>query len=578
MAYKEFNYGLSLAMRYVKSFFKYIPYGFFVVSFSAFFIHISNIGFFYAVELAIPYKIKVGDSLSWKEVNYDDAHWENEVVVKDTNWWLRDEAVLDKKLLPFRHLAISAFFQGAYEFYWDGQLIAVNGKTGTKAAEEIPGFRNCIFLIPDSLCKAGEHQIAVRLSSYHNSNRKSIPMIFIGDYLRLTQNPLVLTALMHILAGVFLVVALYYFSMYWISHRQPTFLLFSLLCFSFFGLILLEYVKFYLTFPYPYHFRRLFVISLFTISIALILPAFLLINFYLYYKKVILSLLATLYFLLFHLIEMHDAYTKVISMIGFTTSLGIVLYAIYLRRKGSQMAFYGVLACLSTHYYYDLTLFAGFFVLILTSLFSLSVQLKEEKKIQQESLLQLRLLELELLKKSIQPHFLMNTLTSLMEWIERSPKKSLRFIEAIANEMQILNEISDKKLIPITQEISLCRSHLEVMSFRKDISYQLHTTGLDETENIPPALFHTLIENGITHNRPGKNLGLFTLHFEKQKESKKYVLLAEGGNHSNEKNYKEGTGMRYVKARLEEMQPGKWELHCGPVENGWQTEIQWKSD
>ena len=56
----------------------------------------------------------------------------------------------------------------------------------------------------------------------------------------------------------------------------------------------------------------------------------------------------------------------------------------------------------------------------------------------------------------------MNTLTSLIDWIEESPKKGVLFIEALAQEFDLLNQIENKKQIPIAQEIALCRPSLQL--------------------------------------------------------------------------------------------------------------------
>ena len=66
----------------------------------------------------------------------------------------------------------------------------------------------------------------------------------------------------------------------------------------------------------------------------------------------------------------------------------------------------------------------------------------------------------------------MNTLTSLMGWIEESPKDSVQFIEALSKEFEIMSDIAEKKLIPIQQEIDLCRYHIEIMKYRKEVDYR----------------------------------------------------------------------------------------------------------
>ena len=44
-----------------------------------------------------------------------------------------------------------------------------------------------------------------------------------------------------------------------------------------------------------------------------------------------------------------------------------------------------------------------------------------------------------------------------MDWVEESPKKGVFFIEALAKEFDLLNQIEQHTLIPISQEIELCK-------------------------------------------------------------------------------------------------------------------------
>ena len=142
------------------------------------------------------------------------------------------------------------------------------------------------------------------------------------------------------------------------------------------------------------------------------------------------------------------------------------------------------------------------------------------------SLVQSTRLQLALLKKNIQPHFLMNTLTSLIDWIEESPKKGVLFIEALAKEFTLFNQIENQTLIPISQEIALCRSHLEIMEYRKEIKYSWEDEGIDAEQKIPPGILHTLLENGITHSLPQEDNSIqFKLIYELSNDYKSYTFL-----------------------------------------------------
>ena len=162
------------------------------------------------------------------------------------------------------------------------------------------------------------------------------------------------------------------------------------------------------------------------------------------------------------------------------------------------------------------------------NLVSFTNQLKTQKKLQREIELRSMQLETQLLKKNIQPHFIMNTLTSVIEWMEQEPKTGVKFIEALAREFRLLNEISTKKLIPVSSEIELCKSHLEIMSYRKGLNYKLNTNNLDRLELIPPAVFHTIIENGITHNHQETSEVTFQISFDSTNEFKTYRIESPG--------------------------------------------------
>jgi uncharacterized membrane-anchored protein YhcB (DUF1043 family) len=100
-------------------------------------------------------------------------------------------------------------------------------------------------------------------------------------------------------------------------------------------------------------------------------------------------------------------------------------------------------------------------------------------------------MEIELLKKNLQPHFLMNTLAVLAEVVEQNPPAAARLIEDLADEFRTVARVSAEKLIPLGQELELCRAHLRVMSVRTGRDWNLETTGVDEAVSVPPAIFLT---------------------------------------------------------------------------------------
>jgi LytS/YehU family sensor histidine kinase len=136
-----------------------------------------------------------------------------------------------------------------------------------------------------------------------------------------------------------------------------------------------------------------------------------------------------------------------------------------------------------------------------------------------------------------------------------------------------VSEIAEKRLIPIEQEIALCQHHIKIMKFRKEVDYSLECENIQSDESIPPAIFHTIIENGITHSLPDANNQIkMVLNFTETKEYKCYQLSTFAKNRkASEK--REGTGLKYVKSRLEENYGSRWRLESEPVDFGWKTRV-----
>jgi LytS/YehU family sensor histidine kinase len=165
-----------------------------------------------------------------------------------------------------------------------------------------------------------------------------------------------------------------------------------------------------------------------------------------------------------------------------------------------------------------------------------------------------------------------------MEFIETQPQKSLPFISALASEFDILNEVSALKLIPVTKELELCESYLEIMSFRKDRDYKLEAVDLDGGEQIPPAVFLTILENGIMHNRFDAHPDVvFRISLERSGDQKLYTISIPGKPKAGSVQQKEGTGLKYVKARLEESYGFRFSILSGAsASGGWETKISIK--
>ncbi|MEO6288176.1 MAG: histidine kinase [Dyadobacter sp.] len=519
-----------------------------------------------------------GDSNLWANKIYDDSKWAHDQIAGTGDvFWVRQRIEILENPVTIAGVQIHAF--GAFQVYWDGVLIGVNGKIPTENSAEIPGTEATCYSLPDSLSRAGVHVLALRASqSYLTKEQRGI-YAKMDLYKNLLTQPLIITSLMNLMSGAFLIASLYYFFLYFnSSKRQLTILIFAVICLLFFTLLILEYIKFYIDIPYTEFFTRLEAIGILTMIIAVLVPLYFTIQFHFKWKKLLLGILATTLLVVYVFNYRHfDRNAQLYSILMWIASTMVVLNAIWQREKGALLVLAGLLSSVVVHQYlvYDFGLFISFTIIVLCMLYLHTIRSRAIEDQYHSSLLLSSRLQLELVKKNIQPHFIKNTLTSLIDWVEESPKQGAEFIHALAAEFDIMNTISESVLIPVRQEIELCKTHLTVMQFRKEINYQWEEYEVDDSEYIPPALVHTLLENGITHSMPMSDGRIrFCLRFLKTEKYRQYTFETKAQNRTPLRQGKGGTGFRYIQARLTESYGDNWEFFSENSPNGWLSTIK----
>ena len=519
---------------------------------------------------------QIGDQPEWALKNWNDRSWESrlELVPDGQVFWSRTKIDIHEEPEKFRPYGLQLEVYGEYEVFWDGILIGKNGNPGKETELAPDGELWVTFRIPAHLTKEGRHTLALRLSNYHFPDHVGRYDLEIDHYDDLLTDRLIETSYIHIFAGAFLLASIYFLFLFLGNKKEPQMLIFSICCFLFFALAMTQFARTAVPIHYSQHVLRLEIISSLMFGISFLIPLYFSKQFPFPKQKWLLGIYAVilLYFFIFnHHFFGFTVYNMALSLWIF--SLAIVLYGVFKKAKGALLVLPMLLLCVVLRYSvpFIISIYSGFALILLSMMYLLSLRLKEQRLAYESSLIQSTRLQLELVKKNIQPHFLMNTLTSLIDWVEEAPKKGVQFIEALAKEFDLLNQMEGQTLVPITQEIDLCKNHLDIMSYRKEIHYKWTEHGINPELTVPPAIFHTLLENGITHSLPLEDNSIsFKLTFESAKDYSKYTFLTYAKTvRVDTANRKEGTGLKYIKARLTESYQTKWELVSEPVEHGW---------
>jgi LytS/YehU family sensor histidine kinase len=129
-------------------------------------------------------------------------------------------------------------------------------------------------------------------------------------------------------------------------------------------------------------------------------------------------------------------------------------------------------------------------------------------------------------------------------------------------------------LIPLREEIALCRRQLEVMSYRVDRAFSFTTRDIDEAAEVPPGVLHTLIENAFTHGRFADG-GEFVLTRETGPSSSRLVLITPPSTQLEAREEPArsagGEGLAYVRRRLEAAFGSSAQVESAAAGRAWRT-------
>ena len=529
---------------------------------------------YYAYDMLFGPDVKWVEDIQYQMVDgpedspVEDA-WSPDHPVQIGQWWMDSQITLDQS---FEEPGLFVSVTGSYELFWDDTKIAANGVLGKSKADEQEGSLIRVFAIPKDLATPGAHRIRLHVSNYHLANSRLQPVVILaGELHDLVRNPLRMTALVYTFAGLFLLAGGYFLVIYLIGERRDSFLIFSLIALFMFLLAVMEFIKYCFDFPYSFHLIRLEIIYVITSVIAILLPLFCTSHFQFNHRRKIVAGMAVVAIIIKVFENDWDLSSMKIMLLGIYGAFPLATLALVKRKTGSIEVFCGLACCFLLAISYDFTLFLGFGLLMIAMIISMARAMERQRREHEETRYRSARLQAELLKKQLQPHFLMNTLSSLIAWVEDKPAQGVRFIEALAEELELLNRISGETTIPIEQEIALCRAHLRVMEFRNEASYHFeaeeHITG-----EIPPAVLHTLVENGLTHMDIIEDQMDFKL--ETQVGSDLNYIFTVTGTPRKSGEFADGTGLKYIRSRLQESYPNQWTLNHGPTESGWRTEIE----
>ena len=224
----------------------------------------------------------------------------------------------------------------------------------------------------------------------------------------------------------------------------------------------------------------------------------------------------------------------------------------------------GRMVCGIDHFEVDrwhlLTIIVNFIIFASSTVFFILIMLHNrlaanlERKIRENEKLNRLQLEAKfaLLQSKVNPHFLFNTLNTMLEVLKREPAQVEKMILNLSDIYRKTLTISDTRLVSLHQELELVREYLEIEKIRmgQRLDYNLIVSDDLMDTKIPPMMLQILVENAVKHGiSPKKHGGEVGLTVELI-EDRIVVNVQDTGVGIQEKDLYSGYGLSSIRQRL----------------------------
>ncbi len=177
----------------------------------------------------------------------------------------------------------------------------------------------------------------------------------------------------------------------------------------------------------------------------------------------------------------------------------------------------------------------------------------ERKVYEIESLKRLQLeTKFTLLQSKVNPHFLFNTLNTVLNLIYKVPDKVETIILNLSEIYRNLLNLPESQPITIEEELRLVNRYLEIEKIRLNERLEYSISANEETLTflIPPLILQTLVENAVIHGiAPKKNGGKIMVEITNIPKGVLIVITDTGVGYQSSEVHN-GFGIYSVKERL----------------------------
>jgi sensor histidine kinase YesM len=161
-------------------------------------------------------------------------------------------------------------------------------------------------------------------------------------------------------------------------------------------------------------------------------------------------------------------------------------------------------------------------------------------------------LQKEILQDLISPHFLFNSLNTIISIIPENKDKSIQFVNELSELYNFMLKNSQKESILIKDDLFLAKKYVFLLQTRFESSLNVNFDIKNEHLNcfIPPFTLQNLIENAVKHNAVSKKQNLFIQVYSDEQ----YLIVKNKLNPKiNISESSTNLGLNYIKTLLQQL-------------------------
>jgi sensor histidine kinase YesM len=202
-----------------------------------------------------------------------------------------------------------------------------------------------------------------------------------------------------------------------------------------------------------------------------------------------------------------------------------------------------------------------FFDCILFGLLLLTIYLLEFTRLLRDRQRHTQILEQELitaqlqgLKMQLQPHFLFNTLNSVMALMDEDIQAAKHMVARLAAFLRATLEVPASGTIPLARELELARLYLQIEMVRYQSRLQVHFLNSDQVPDmqVPALILQPLVENAVRHGiAPYTRNGEIWLTVETGPDNLRLTIKNTGPVMKESSQITPGVGLTNVRQRLQ---------------------------